>query len=255
MLNPYEHLAYHLRQAIIGIGTNTKVINEILCSNKTNEELKQVKKAYESSNYIFINLQSNTFFSLLFVEYGARLERDIYEETAGTYRDFLLELLNGNRSTEVASRNRTAKIVKLLNLYKSSGNEELLSTINTVFATESYDQLREAFAEFILNKSESIQELFETLSDDHKNAFEVFCNVDYNFINIKNILSFLFLVETIYDEHKFYARRLYEAIDGIGTDDMTLMRIVVGRAEIDLGCISEVYNVMYDESLASAIMV
>lgn len=52
-LNPYEHLAHHLRQAILGLGTNTEVINEIICSNKTNEELKNIKQAYEN-RIIFI---------------------------------------------------------------------------------------------------------------------------------------------------------------------------------------------------------
>lgn len=66
MLNPYEHLAHHLRQAFSGLGTETEVINEILCSNKTNEELKQIKRAYEnrtnftllSSGFYVISLQA-----------------------------------------------------------------------------------------------------------------------------------------------------------------------------------------------------
>lgn len=57
------------------------------------------------------------------------------------------------------------------------------------------------------------------------------------------------------DEHEFYAKRLHEALDGIGTDDVTLMRIIVGRAEIDLGCIKDAYAKLYGETLESAVMV
>lgn len=59
----------------------------------------------------------------------------------------------------------------------------------------------------------------------------------------------------MYDVHGYYAKRLFEALDGIGTDDVTLMRIVVGRAEIDLGCIKESYVKMYGETLKNAVVV
>lgn len=64
-----------------------------------------------------------------------------------------------------------------------------------------------------------------------------------------------FLVESIHDEHRYYAKRLHKALDGLGTDDVTLMRVIVGRAEIDLGCIKDVYEEMYHETLASAVIV
>lgn len=57
------------------------------------------------------------------------------------------------------------------------------------------------------------------------------------------------------NEHEFYAQRLYEALDGIGTDDDKLMRILVGRAEIDLGCIKDAYRESYGETLPNAVMV
>lgn len=62
-----------------------------------------------------------------------------------------------------------------------------------------------------------------------------------------------FSVESQQDEHKYFARRLHGALDGIGTDDVTLMRIIVGRAEIDLGCIKDAYAEMYSETLVSAV--
>lgn len=54
MLNPYEHLAHHLRQALIGIATNTETVNEILCSRRTNDELTEIKKAYENRNQLLV---------------------------------------------------------------------------------------------------------------------------------------------------------------------------------------------------------
>lgn len=51
MLKPEDHLAFHLFQAMNGLGTNEEVINEILCTKKPHEEIQAIKNAYRESKY------------------------------------------------------------------------------------------------------------------------------------------------------------------------------------------------------------
>lgn len=64
--------------------------------------------------------------------------------------------------------------MQLLTSFESSGDEGLLGRINAAFAHESYAQLENAFAVFVLENHGDVGALFDSLSDDHINAMETF---------------------------------------------------------------------------------
>lgn len=53
----------------------------------------------------------------------------------------------------------------------------------------------------------------------------------------------------------YYAKQLYRAMRGPGTDDATLMRILISRSEIDLEDIKREFERRYELTLKSAIEV
>lgn len=71
--------------------------------------------------------------------------------------------------------------------------------------------------------------------------------------NIKEAL--LNLISCIRDKVEYLATRLHDSMAGIGTDDRTLIRIIVSRSEIDLGDIKDVYEAKYGKSLAERVAV
>ena len=53
---------------------------------------------------------------------------------------------------------------------------------------------------------------------------------------------------------EFYATRIKKAIEGFGTDDVTLIRILVSRDEIDMDVIKQFYKQLYKKDLIDDII-
>lgn len=122
----------------------------------------------------------------MFAGYASTLERDISEDIKGSYRDFLLELLEANRSSNAASKTRTEKLVNLLDVFELTGSEIILNKINAAFATESYEQLNHAFLEYLLVKRKNTADILDLLSSGHRAAMEVFSKIENNFFLNRN---------------------------------------------------------------------
>ncbi|GFQ95383.1 annexin A3, partial [Trichonephila clavata] len=118
-------------------------------------------------------------------------------------------------------------------LSKSWGSDQDLFI--TVLATRSREQLRATIAAYE-NVAGHIME--EAIKSEFGG-------------NIRHAL--LAIVECIDNRPAFFAKQLHEALNGPGTDDKTIIRILVSRSEIDLLDIQEWYHMKYDVDLSEAI--
>ena len=48
---------------------------------------------------------------------------------------------------------------------------------------------------------------------------------------------------------EYFASKLRKAIEGFGTDHKSLIRIVVGRSDVDIPLIKQYYNLLYKKDL------
>uniref|UniRef100_A0A8C0GAQ9 Annexin n=1 Tax=Chelonoidis abingdonii TaxID=106734 RepID=A0A8C0GAQ9_CHEAB len=213
---PCEYDARELRKAMKGAGTDESVLIEILCT-RVNKQIVDIKEAYKRL-------------------FERDLESDVKSDTSGSLRKILVSVLQANRDegleidAELAGQD--AK-----DLYEAGegcwGTDELV--FNVVLAKRNYMQLRATFQAYEKLKGKDIEDAIksETSGDLEK--------------------AFLTLVRCARDCQGYFATRLYEAMKGAGTEEETLIRILVTRAEIDLQTIKEKFHKLYNKSLVEAI--
>ncbi|XP_010122789.1 PREDICTED: annexin A7 isoform X1 [Chlamydotis macqueenii] len=208
--------AWSLRHAMKGAGTQERVLIEILCT-RTNQEIRDIVNCYKS-------------------EFGRDIEQDIRADTSGHFERLLISMCQGNRD-----ENQTVDYQKAQEdaqrLYQAGegklGTDE--SCFNMVLASRSFPQLKatvEAYSR-IANR-----DLLSSIDREFSGNVER---------GLKTIL------QCALNRPAFFAERLYYSMKGAGTDDSTLIRIIVTRSEIDLVQIKQMFTQMYQKTLATMI--
>jgi len=211
--SPTEFDAYELHEAIEGAGTSEKVLIEILCS-RTNEEIEEIKKKYK----------------LMFDD--ASLEEDIENDTSNSFGKLMFSLVQAARSEDedVNEDEVTVDADALIEAGEAQwGTDE--SRFNVIFASRSYAHLLRVFEEYETKSEKTMEEAIKgEMSGDVQDAM-------------------LAIVKCVRSKSQFYAERLYKSMKGAGTDDRTLIRIIVSRAEVDLADVKEQFQAMYEQTL------
>lgn len=208
--------AWSLHHAMKGAGTKESVLIEILCS-RTNAEIRNIVQCYKS-------------------EFGRDIEKDIRSDTSGHFERLLVSMCQGNRdeSTNVNMQQAESDAQRLYQAGEGKlGTDE--SSFNLVLASRSYPQLKavaEAYARI------SKRDLLSVIGREFSGYIED---------GLKAIML------CAINRPAYFAERLYKAMKGAGTNDSTLIRVVVTRSEIDLVQIKQVFAQMYQKSLSAMI--
>lgn len=214
--SPDEFDAHCLRDAIAGAGTDEKVLVEILAT-RTNAEIKAIKEKYKSL-------------------FKKDLEQDIISDTSGDFKRFLVSLVQGNRD-ETSAPNPAAAATDAQALYKAGegklGTDE--AKFNQILATRSFAQLKLINEEY---KKLSKKDLIGAIKSEFSGWVEE---------------GLIAVVKSAIDRGEYFAERLYKSMKGAGTDDKTLIRVVVSRCEIDMVDIKQDFQRLYGKSLSKFI--
>lgn len=209
---PEEFDAYELRRAMRGAGTDEACMIEILCT-RTNAQIHAFTAAYKFM-------------------YGKKLEDDIISETSGHFRKLLVSMSVGGRmeNQPVDLQKAQADAQKVYNAGERRwGTDE--NTFNMVLASQSYDQLRAVFDAY-----------HKVSGKDLEHAIKSEMSGDLS-------TGMLTVVRMIRSKQAYFADRLFQSMKGMGTDDRTLIRVMVSRCEVDMKQIKEEFQRRYGQSL------
>ncbi|XP_069771498.1 annexin A13, like [Narcine bancroftii] len=213
---PCDFDAKLLNKAMKGTGTDEDILIELLCT-RANSQIIATKEAYKQM-------------------FTCDLVNDVQSDTSGTLRNLLVSLLEADRDEGLKVNEDLAEqdAKKLFEAGENCwGTDEL--TFNTILTKRSSLQLRATFKAYETLHGSSIEEVIKReASGDVKKAY-------------------LTIVQCTKDCQAYFAEALHEAMEGVGTREDTLIRILVSRSEVDLLSIKESYQEMYKKSLADEI--
>ncbi|XP_057285779.1 annexin A13 isoform X2 [Pezoporus wallicus] len=246
--------AKKIHSACKGAGTDEKKIIEILLS-RTSGQRQQIKQKYKSLyskdlEEVLKGELSGSFEKAVLAlldlpcEYEARELRKAMKG-AGTDESLLIEILCTRSNKE---------IVNVKEAYKRLFDRDLESDVKS----DTSGSLRKILITVLEANRDETQEVNEELAvQDATDLYKV-CGKDIE-ESIKSETSgdlekaYLTLVSCAKDCPGYFATLLHKSMKGVGTDEDTLIRILVTRAESDLPAVQEKFQQMYKKSLAEAV--
>ncbi|XP_065345772.1 annexin B9-like [Cloeon dipterum] len=201
-------------------GNHKETLCEILCSLDMNS-LLLVKTCYLES-------------------FETKLEADIIEKKfPDAFEQFLLKICGcqrGENATleEIQIEEDVDAIYEACNHTDAASLDGSINFITNILTRRSLNHLRHIFDLFYLLHGDMRKVIKDSFPSPIKEAF-------YAMITFAS------------DSDGFFAERLYNSMSGFGTRDRDLIRLVVSRAEIDLGDIKVAFLHMYGKTLESFI--
>ena len=215
--SPYELDCRSLYEAMARIGTNEATLIEIIATRPTHQ-LYQDKILFQQM-------------------YGKDLVRYVESETSGHFRKVLVAMLQCQRHEVDYPINEQELRMEAQRLYSAGagrwGTDESIFT--QIFATRSPVEIA-AIASFY--QQIAGVDLYTSLKKEFSG-------------NVEKLLKAIFYCSI--NPPEWFATRVRNSLEGAGTKDKQLIRIIVSRAEIDLRQIKQAYYKLYGRDMVTDI--
>uniref|UniRef100_A0A8D3C1Y8 Annexin n=1 Tax=Scophthalmus maximus TaxID=52904 RepID=A0A8D3C1Y8_SCOMX len=214
MTAPIAYDVTSLRNAIKGAGTDEKVLVEILAS-RTAHQVKAISAAYRQ-------------------EYDDDLEEDVSGDTSGHFKRLLVILLQANRQKGIQQGEieNDAQALFKAGEHKFGTDEQ---SFVTILGNRSAEHLRKVFDAYMKLSGYEMEESIQRETSG----------------GLRDLL--LAVVKCARSVPTYFAETLYYAMKGAGTDDNTLIRVMVSRCEVDMLDIRSEFRRLFACSLYSMI--
>ena len=211
---PVEYDCECIYNAMKGAGTDENCLIEVIAS-RPNWLLEKIKKKYSEL-------------------YKKELVEDIKGDTSGDFQKILEGILRCKRSeVKEINKENCEKIAKELSEAKEEG---------WVVNDES-----SAFYNYIINSSP--KELSAIAREYYRlSGKTIIDGIENNFKgDAKDLLKSI--LYSLVSPSEYFATRIKKAIEGFGTDNKTLIRILITRCEVDMNIIKKYYKQLYNKDM------
>lgn len=277
-----------LRKAMKGMGTDEKVLIEIL-GTRPSEQVVQTVLAYKTQfgKDLIDDLKSETSGNFRAVCLARCLKPRVFDATeihnaikgAGTNEEVLIEILCTRNNQEIKEIKEQYKLLFNKDLEKDivgdtsgnfrrllvsliQGNRDESTNVDQAAAKADADALFKAgegqwgtdeskFNQVLVARSAAhLRVVFEEFKKIAKH--DIFVSIDKEFSgDIRN--GMLAVAGSVAHAPTYFAERLYKSMKGAGTNDSALVRLVVSRSDVDMVEIKEAFQKKYGKTLASFI--
>ena len=211
---PVEYDCECIYNAMKGAGTDENCLIEVIAS-RPNWLLEKIKKKYSEL-------------------YKKELVEDIKGDTSGDFQKILEGILRCKRSeVKEINKENCEKIAKELSEAKEEG---------WVVNDES-----SVFYKYIMNSSP--KELSAIAREYYRlSGKTIIDGIENNFKgDAKDLLKSI--LYSLVSPSEYFATRIKKAIEGFGTDNKTLIRILITRCEVDMNIIKKYYKQLYNKDM------
>jgi len=207
-----EIYARELYEAMYGGGTDEDVLIEVMCT-MSNREIREICGMFQRM-------------------FGKSLEQELRSDTSGSFKRLMTSLSVGSRDesmvTDINAARNDAQELKRAGVDKWGTDE---SAFNRIFCLRNYEQIKIIAQEYEKLAASSLEkDIKREFSGDIEDG----------------LLSTLRVAQ---NRSEFFARRLHKSMSGMGTNDRSLIRLVVTRCEIDMVDIKQEFQRYYGKSL------
>ena len=211
---PVEYDCECIYNAMKGAGTDENCLIEVIAS-RPNWLLEKIKKKYSEL-------------------YKKELVEDIKGDTSGDFQKILEGILRCKRSeVKEINKENCEKIAKELSETKEEGwvvNDESSVFYNYIMNSSPKELSAIAREYYRLSGKTIIDGIENNFKGDAKDL-------------IKSILY------SLVSPSEYFATRIKKAIEGFGTDNKTLIRILITRCEVDMNIIKKYYKQLYNKEM------
>ncbi|KAJ0606041.1 putative annexin [Helianthus annuus] len=250
MHDPAGRDAVILKQGLTSDFLNLEAVTEIICS-RTSTQLLTLTQIYHST-------------------FGSHLEHDIKRQASGDHEKILLACVNKPRYEGMeVDREMAAKDAK--ELYKAG--EKKLGTDEKVFVqifsersrahlvaiNTCYHDMYGGSLKKVVTRNMTYQCCQRRKAQARRIGLARSLGARRKKSAVKKETSGLFktalltVLQCAENPAKYFAKVLHKSMAGLGTDDTTLIRVIVTRTEIDMQYIKAEYHKKYKKSLNDAV--